>query len=77
MNEQAANRTAARHEVVDIADQNLPLLDEAIPALVGSTMSHRHLPVEKQVLGFCWELRSPDTVKAPWIRVFTGIQGAF
>jgi NAD(P)H-dependent FMN reductase len=36
VNAQAANRTAAHYEIVDLDDLGLPLLDEAIPALVGS-----------------------------------------
>jgi NAD(P)H-dependent FMN reductase len=41
VNQQAENRAAARYEIVDLADQNLPLLDETVPALVGR-YEHQH-----------------------------------
>jgi NAD(P)H-dependent FMN reductase len=39
--EQTADRTAARYEVIDLDDQHLPILDEAVPALVGR-YEHQH-----------------------------------
>jgi NAD(P)H-dependent FMN reductase len=41
VNEQAATRSTARYEVIDIAEQNLPMLDEAVPALAGR-YEHKH-----------------------------------
>jgi NAD(P)H-dependent FMN reductase len=39
--DQAATRTAATYEIVDLAAFNLPLLDEAVPALAGR-YEHQH-----------------------------------
>jgi NAD(P)H-dependent FMN reductase len=41
IHEQAAHRGAARYEIIDLADVGLPLLDEAVPALVGR-YEHQH-----------------------------------
>jgi NAD(P)H-dependent FMN reductase len=41
VHDQAAARTAANYEIVDLADLNLPLLNEAVPALVGR-YEHQH-----------------------------------
>jgi NAD(P)H-dependent FMN reductase len=41
VHERAASRTAAQYEIVDIADQNLPFLDETVPALAGR-YEHQH-----------------------------------
>jgi NAD(P)H-dependent FMN reductase len=39
--QQAAGRTAATYEIVDLEDTHLPLLDEAVPALAGQ-YEHQH-----------------------------------
>jgi NAD(P)H-dependent FMN reductase len=41
VHEQASSRTAATYEVIDLENAGLPLLDEAVPALLGQ-YEHQH-----------------------------------